>query len=78
MHVYNLEEFTEIYFYRAGGVQQTKSLIEEDLFQNDVTDIRKTELWKQIKETSSTRFVLMKYKQGDAIVASTNSSYTFI
>lgn len=70
MHVYNLEEFTEIYFYRAGGVQQTKSLIEEDLFQNDVTDIRKTELWKQIKETSSTRFVLMKYKQGDAIVAS--------
>ncbi len=70
MHVYDLEEITEEYFYRGGGVQQTKSLIEGDLFQNDVTDIRKAELWKQIKETSSTRFVLMKYKQGDAIVAS--------
>lgn len=70
MHVYNLEEITEEYFYRGGGVEQTKSLIEKDLFQNDVTDIRKAELWKQIKGTSSTRYVLMKYKQGDAIVAS--------
>lgn len=70
MHVYDLEKITENYFYRGGGVQQAKILIEKDLFQNDVTDIRKRELWKQIKETSSTRFVLMKYKQGDAVVAS--------
>ena len=66
IHVYNLEDITEAFFYRAGGVEQTKSLIAK-LFEGDVTDIRGDEkLWKQLKGSDfGNRYVLMKYKQSD-------------
>lgn len=69
IHVYNLEDITEAFFYRAGGVEQTKSLIAK-LFEGDVTDIRGDEkLWKQLKGLNSgDRYVLMKYKQSEALV----------
>ena len=69
IHVYNLEDITEAFFYRAGGVEQTKSLIAK-LFEGDVTDIRGDEkLWKQLKGSDfGNRYVLMKYKQSEALV----------
>ena len=70
VHVFDLQELTENYFYRAGGISQNQKLIEQDLFGGDPTDIRKAELWKSFKESAGSRFVLMKYKQGDAIVSS--------
>lgn len=64
LHVYDLEELTEHYFYRPGGVEQTQKRIQKDLFQSDITDIRVKELWKPFADPSRTRYVLMKYKQG--------------
>lgn len=64
LHVYNLEELTEHFFFRPGGVEQTQKRIQKELFQSDITDIRVKELWKTFTDPSRTRYVLMKYKQG--------------
>lgn len=71
-HLFSLHEFdlatsTEQFIYRAGGVYMPESYIRKRLFNSDVTDVRINTLWKQVTETSSTRFKLMKYKQGDEV-----------
>ena len=70
VHVYDLEDITETFIYRSGGVEQTKSLIAE-LFEGDVTDVRGDgKLWQQLQGvTTGNRYVLMKYKQSEAQVA---------
>ena len=70
VHVYDLEDITETFIYRSGGVEQTKSLIVE-LFEGDVTDVRGDgKLWQQLQGgTTGNRYVLMKYKQSEAQVA---------
>lgn len=66
LHVHNLKDLTEQFIYRAGGVYMPEDYIRKQLFEGDVTDVRLNTLWKQVTETSRTRFVLMKYKQADA------------
>ena len=70
VHVYDLEDITETFFYRSGGVEQTKSLI-AGLFEGDVTDVRGDgKLWQQLQGgTTGNRYVLMKYKQSEAQVS---------
>lgn len=65
LHVYDLKEMTERLIYRPGGVYMPESYIRKKLFESDITDVRLNTLWKQVTETSRTRFVLMKYKQSD-------------
>ena len=67
LHSYNLETLVEQYIYRAGGVYMPETYIRKQLFASDITDVRLNTLWKSITETSRTRFVLMKYKQGDEV-----------
>ncbi|MCI6619801.1 MAG: RagB/SusD family nutrient uptake outer membrane protein [Prevotella sp.] len=67
LHDFNLKTNTEIFLYRAGGAYMIESYVRNQLFASDVTDVRINTLWKQITETSRTRFVLMKYKQSDDI-----------
>ena len=67
LHVYNLEELAERFIYQAGGVYMPERYIKKELFASDVTDVRVNTLWKQVTETSRTRFILMKYKQGSEI-----------
>ncbi|MGI6243356.1 MAG: RagB/SusD family nutrient uptake outer membrane protein [Prevotella sp.] len=65
LHVYDLKELTERFIYRPGGVYMPENYIRKELFESDITDVRLNTLWKQVAETSRTRFVLMKYKQDD-------------
>ena len=70
LHVYNLKELTEVLIYRPAGVYMPERYVKKGLFASDVTDVRINTLWKQVTETSRTRFVLMKYKQDDDILKS--------
>lgn len=63
LHVYNLEEIANAYFFRGGGVSQDETKVKTDIFESDITDYRVTYLWNQIIEKPATRYALMKYKQ---------------
>lgn len=67
IHVYNLEEISEDFIYRPGGVSMNEKQLKKELFNSDPTDVRISSLWKNVTETSSSRFILMKYKQGTGI-----------
>ena len=70
LHDFDLETNTEQFIYRAGGVYMPEEYIRRKLFASDITDVRINTLWKQFTEASSTRFKLMKYKQGSEVVKS--------
>lgn len=63
VHVYNLEEKVMQYFFRGGGVKKDMKKVQNDLFENDVTDNRRKYLWNEIKNETTPRYTLFKYQQ---------------
>ena len=63
LHVYNLDEKVNEYFFRAGGVKKDEEKISKDLFESDITDNRKKYLWSEIKTETTPRYTLFKYQQ---------------
>lgn len=63
LHVYNLENTVNAYFFREGAIKQDQTKVKRDIFDNDITDYRMTYLWKELSEKPGVRYTLFKYQQ---------------